>query len=68
MTKEDLDKVVAEGCADPTCTDPHHDEPMVLTSVCHPAKGIKLVYYDGVLTAECYVCGKFVENFQVANS
>ncbi len=64
--REDLDKLVAQGCSSPGCTHTAHDEPMYLHGGCHPGGRLVVAYRDGKIGIGCEECGKQIAMIQVA--
>ncbi len=65
LTKEDLDKSMAGGCAtDCGCG---HQEPLFFRTRCHPEEqGVDVAYQEGILFIQCRICEKPVVAVKVA--
>ena len=62
LTRADLDAERCEHCDDPG----HVHEPLVLNQRCHPGKGTRVEYHQGVLAVRCAYCNKMVAEIAVA--
>lgn len=70
LTKIQLDKMAAHGCANPDCDHKNHEGEIYLNSRCHPGAPVHAVYKlrSGKVRLMCCVCKKFVADVAVANS
>jgi len=64
LTKEEIQRMMAQGCTEPGCTS-KHDELMFLTGVCHPRGKIDVALFHGSLYISCRICDSFIARFQV---
>ena len=61
---EHMDDQVYRGCTNENCD--CVGEPLYFKPLCHARAGLTMVYFEGIATIACIVCGKAVTRLAVA--